>query len=93
MPARSGGDHREPWPPEALEFLREFLPLLDPPNYQLVADELERLVGFKRTRSSVEAYIKKNFQGLVPEAPRKQRQHRRFRRAQQVFRAERTSPQ
>jgi len=61
--------------------LREFLPLLDPPNYQLVADELERLAGFKRTRSSVEAYIKKNFQDLVPQAPRKPRQHRRFRRA------------
>ena len=51
-PQASGGAHRCAWPPEVLSFLKEFLPLQRPPNYQLVADELIRLYGFKRARSS-----------------------------------------
>lgn len=58
-----------------------FLPLQNPPNYQLVADEMERLRGFKRARSSVESYVKSHLSHLVPAPQRKPRTYRRFRRA------------
>ena len=78
---RSGGNRHRAWPPEVLAFLQEFLPLQSPPNFQLVADEMERLLGFKRARSTVEAYVKKHLPGLVLQAEPKKRSHRRFRRA------------
>jgi hypothetical protein len=77
----SGGDHLSAWPAKAITFLEIFLPLQSPPNYQLVADELERLCNFKRARSSVEAYVKAHLAHLVPARPRKTRPYRRFRRA------------
>jgi hypothetical protein len=40
---------------KAIAFLKEFLPLHRPPNFQLVADELETRFGFKRNRESVAA--------------------------------------
>lgn len=80
-PTRSGGNRCASWPPEVLVFLKEFLPLQSPPNYQLVADEMERLLKFKRARSTVEAYVKKHLAHLVPQPARKQRNYRRFRRA------------
>jgi hypothetical protein len=55
--------------------------LQNPPNYQLVADELQRLYGFKRARSCVEAHVKAFFSHLVPTPLRKKRTYRRFRRA------------
>jgi hypothetical protein len=81
IPGPSGGDHRQSWPPEVLDFLHAFLPLQSPPNYQLVTDELLRLFRFKRARSTVEAYVKKHLPLLVPSTPRKPRSYRRFRRA------------
>ena len=54
QPKASGGDRREGWPPEVLDFLKGFLPLQIPPNYQLVADEMERLCNFKRARATVD---------------------------------------
>ena len=48
----SGGDHWPDWPPEAIPFLQEFIPLQKPPNFQLVADELETRLGFKRHRQN-----------------------------------------
>jgi hypothetical protein len=80
-PRASGGAHRGAWPPDAVAFLEEFLPLQQPPNYQLVADELLRLHGFGRARSSVEAYAKSHFARLVPSAKRAPKTYRRFRRA------------
>lgn len=79
--AASGGNQRAPWPPEAVAFLREFLPLQNPPNFQLVADELLRLHGLRRSRSTVEAYVKRHLADLVPTPQRKPRTYRRFRRA------------
>ena len=79
--AASGGDRREPWPPEVIAFLTGFLPLQSPPNYQLVADEMERLCNFKRARATVESYVKTNLSHLVPTPPPKKRTYRRFRRA------------
>jgi hypothetical protein len=80
-PAASGGDRRREWPTKAKAFLEDFLPLQNPPNYQLVADELKRLCGFLRARSSVQAYIKAHYAHLVPSPVRKSRVYRRFRRA------------
>lgn len=81
QPGASGGDHRGAWPPQAHAFLEDFLPLQNPPNYQLVSDELERLCGLKRARSSVEAYIKTHFAKLIVAPSRQPRSYRRFRRA------------
>jgi hypothetical protein len=81
QPKASGGDRREAWPPEAVDFLKEFLPLKSPPNYQFVADELERLCHFKRARSTVESYVKTHLAHLVPSPLPKNRTYRRFRRA------------
>ena len=80
-PSPSGGAHRGPWPVAVVSFLEGFLPLQTPPNYQLVADEMERLCHFKRARSSVEAYVKSHLSHLVPARQRKPRTYRRFRRA------------
>lgn len=79
--ASSGGDHRKPWPEAAVAFLREFLPLQSPPNYQLVADELLRLHDLRRARSTVEAYVKTHLPELISHPQRKPRTYRRFRRA------------
>ena len=77
----SGGDHRHSWPEPVIAFLHQFLPLQSPPNYQLVADELLRLHGFQRSRSTIEAFAKKHLPHLIPKAERKARPYRRFRRA------------
>lgn len=58
-----------------------FLPLQIPPNYQLVADELERLHPFKRARSTVEDYVKTHLPHLIAHPQRKPQTYRRFRRA------------
>jgi hypothetical protein len=55
--------------------------LQNPPNYQLVADELLRICDFRRARSCVEAHVKAHFPHLVPIPLRKKRTYRRFRRA------------
>lgn len=81
QPTASGGNHGEAWPAEVLEFLKGFLPLQIPPNFQLVADEMERLHGFKRARSTVEDYVKTHLSHLIPTSERKPRTYRRFRRA------------
>jgi hypothetical protein len=81
QPKASGGGRRSPWPATVRAFLEDFLPLQNPPNYQLVADEMQRLCGFKRARSSVEVYVKTHFAHLVPTPLRKKRAYRRFRRA------------
>ena len=80
-PKASGGDRRGLWPPEVHTFLEDFLPIQNPTNYQLVTDELERLCGFTRARSSVEAYVKRHLPNHVALPARKQRVYRRFRRA------------
>ena len=50
---------------EAQRFLRAFLPLQRPPNYQLVADELAARFAFHRDRKSVAAYARRHFPKLV----------------------------
>ncbi len=80
-PHASGGDHLQDWPASVATFLKEFLPLQTPPNYQLVADEIERRCEFKRSRSAIERYVKSHYAHLVPHPERKPRIYRRFRRA------------
>jgi hypothetical protein len=66
----SGGAHWPDWTPEAIRFLKEFLPLQRPPNFQLVADELAARLGFKRHRQSVAAFASTHFPNLIcPSAP------------------------
>ena len=66
----SGGTHWPDWTPEAIQFLKEFLPLQRPPNFQLVADELAARLGFKRHRQSVAAFASTHFPNLIcPSAP------------------------
>ena len=81
QPEASGGDRGAVWPVGVLACIKEFLPLQSPPNYQLLADELERLHNFKRARSTVEAYVKKHLAHLIAQPERKPRTYRRFRRA------------
>src|SRR5262249_28742854 len=45
----SGGNHHPAWPEEVRQFLKAFLPLQRPPNYQLVADELAGRFGLSAT--------------------------------------------
>jgi len=80
-PKASGGDRHGLWPTQVHAFLKGFLPVQNPPNYQLVCDELERLCQFTRARSTVEVYVKTHFAHLVPKPQRKNRVYRRFRRA------------
>ena len=81
LPTTSGGNHNQRWPLEVDSFLKGFLPLQNPPNYQLVCDEMDRLCGFKRARSSLRSYVQNYFPHLVPPPVRKPRTYRRFRRA------------
>ena len=69
-PQASGGNQRGAWPARVIAFLEEFLPLQSPPNYQLVADELLRLLNFRRARSSVEAYVKTKLPHLAAMPPK-----------------------
>jgi hypothetical protein len=81
LPSASGGARDAAWPDEVVACIEGFLPLQSPPNYQLLADELERLHGFQRARSTVEAYVKKHLPHLIAQPERKPRTYRRFRRA------------
>jgi hypothetical protein len=54
-----------------LSGFKGFLRLQNPPDFQLVADEMDRLHEFKRARSTVEDYIKAPFAHLIPEPGRK----------------------
>lgn len=77
----SGGDHWPDWPPQAIAFLKEFLPLQKPPNFQLVADELETRLGFKRHRESVAAYARTHFPELLCQPEPRPKARRRWERA------------
>jgi hypothetical protein len=80
-PGLSGGDHWPDWPPLVRQFLRDFLPLQSPANFQLIADELELRFGFKRHRQSVAAFVRSHFPNLVPKPPRAPKARRRWERS------------
>ena len=78
---RSGGDHWPDWPPKAIGFLKEFLPLQKPPNFQLVADELETRLGFKRHRQSIAAFARARFPNLIRQSEPRPKARRRWERS------------
>jgi hypothetical protein len=77
----SGGNHWPDWPPAAIAFLKEFLPLQKPPNFQLVADELEARLGFKRHRESVAAFARTHFPNLIRQPEHRPKARRRWQRS------------
>lgn len=77
----SGGDHWPDWPPEAVAFLKKFLPLQKPPSFQLVADELETRFGFKRHRESVAAFARSHFSNLICQPEPRPKARRRWERS------------
>jgi hypothetical protein len=77
----SGGNHRTDWPAEVQQFLKTFLPLQRPPNYQLIADELATRFAFQRNRKSVAAYARHHFPLLVNSPPPTPKPRRRWERA------------
>jgi hypothetical protein len=74
----SGGDHRPDWPDQTRQFLREILPHSQPLNFALLADELERRFGFKRSRAAIAAYVRQQFPELVPALKRGPKPRRRW---------------
>jgi hypothetical protein len=77
----SGGDHWPDWPTAAVRFLKEFLPLQKPPNFQLVADELETRLGFKRHRQSIAAFARQRFPDLIAQPEPRPKARRRWERS------------
>src|SRR5260221_3408502 len=76
-----GGDHWPAWLPEAIAFLKEFIPLQKPPNFQLVADELATRLGFKRHRESVAAFARTHFPDLICQPEPRPKARRRWQRS------------
>jgi len=81
FPQLSGGDHWPDWPPEASQFLKDFVPLQRPPNFQLVADELAIRFGFQRHRQSVAAFVRTHFPNLICQPQPRPNSRRRWERA------------
>ena len=79
--ARSGGNHRPPWPSEVLTFLAEFVPSCRPLNYALLGDELQRRFGFVRSRAVVAAIVQQRYAHLVESPPRGPKPRRRWQTA------------
>jgi hypothetical protein len=77
----SGGGHWPDWPFEAKQFLKAFVPLQKPPNFQLVADELDIRFGFKRHRQSVAAFVRTHCPNLIGQAEPRPKGRRRWQRA------------
>jgi len=77
----SGGNHWPDWTPEAIQFLKEFLPLQRPPNFQLVADELATRLGFKHHRQSVAAFASTHFPDLICQPEPHPKARRRWERS------------
>jgi hypothetical protein len=77
----SGGGHWPAWPPEASQFLKDFVPLQKPPNFQLVADELASRFGFQRHRQSVAVFVRTHFPNLIGQPAPRAQARRRWERA------------
>ena len=66
---------------QASQFLKDFVPLQKPPNFQLVADELASRFGFKRHRQSVAAFVRTHFPNLICQPEPRPKARRRWERA------------
>jgi len=80
--AASGGNHRPLWPTEVLAFLAEFVPCCRPLNYALLADELQRRFGFRRSRGTLAALVQRRYAHLVQAPRRGPKPRRRWQTAQ-----------
>lgn len=72
----SGGARRADWPVEVLEFIEGFLPHCSPMNYSLIADELTRRFGFKRSPAAVGLLVKRrwpDYRGVLRRGPKPRR--------------------
>lgn len=74
----SGGDHKEPWPKAAHDFLADFLPHCQPLNFALLADELARRLDFHRSRAAVAAYVRQHFPQRIGSPRRGPKPRRRW---------------
>ena len=74
----SGGNHRDAWPEEVEGFLQDFLPVCQPVNFALIADELARRFDFERARATIAAYVRQRFPTLIPALPRGPKPRRRW---------------
>lgn len=63
-PGTSGGDHRGRWPCECERVALDLLGT-GTVNFALVADEMDRLCGFRRSRAAVRDYLRECFPLLV----------------------------
>jgi hypothetical protein len=81
-PGRSGGNHRQPWPPAAAALITRLLKARPPCSYSLVASEVMRRFHFKLDRATVRRFALKN--GLAVSARPKPRQPVRRWQTQQV---------
>ena len=79
-PKASGGDHHPDWPEHVSIFLKEFVTLQRPPNFQLIADELDLRFGFKRHRQSIAAFVRSQFPNLAGTPARHPKPRRRWER-------------
>ena len=77
----SGGNHWPDWPPAAIQFLKDFIPLQKPPNFQLATDELALRFDFKRHRQSVAAFVQTHFPHLIRQPQSRPKARRRWERA------------
>jgi hypothetical protein len=80
-PHLSGGGHWPDWPLAASQFLKDFIPLQKPPNFQLAADELATRLGFKRHRKSVAAFVRTHFPNLICQPQPRPKARRRWERS------------
>jgi hypothetical protein len=69
------------WPKPVASFLNEFVTLQRPPNFQLIADELDIRFGFKRHRQSVAAFVRGHFPNLAGPPARHPKPRRRWERS------------
>ena len=74
----SGGNHKELWPEQVRKFLKEFLPVCQPLNYALIAQQLERRFQFERSRPAVADYIRQHFPLLIAHNPPGPKPRRRW---------------
>lgn len=72
----SGGARGTHWPSEVLSFIEGFLPHCQPLNYSLIAEEVTRRFGFKRSPAAVGLLIRRqwpDYGGMLRRGPKPRR--------------------
>ena len=63
----SGGNHKEQWPPEVTDFIKQVLKIDEEPNYSFIRDEIKRRFAFSRSVSNIRNHVLKNMAHLLRE--------------------------